>query len=225
MPKNQKKQRRSQAERREQTQTAILDAATEILSLEGYSNFSSSSVAARAGVSRGALEHYYPKHINLIAAACKHSMQTAVDETRSYVRNAELTQDPIGNFLAASERFFFAQGYLAQVELLIAARSDPELGEVIFPIIKEARRTLDDIWAETITGWGHNREKAERFVEVSHYMLRGMFFVNTWLPYELDKETVLEEWRDLAPTFLAPKTPNEPTTLPEQPRDQKVDVR
>ena len=225
MPKSQKKQRRSQAERREQTQNAILEAATEILSLKGYSNFSSSGVAARAGVSRGALEHYYPKRINLIAAACQHSMEAAVEETRSYVRNAELTQDPIGSFLAASKQFFFAQGYLAQVELLIAARSDPELGDVIFPIIKDARRTLDGIWAETIAGWGHDREKAERFVEVSHYLLRGMFFVNTWLPYDLDKESVLEEWRELAPTVLSPRQKADEVEAQKTEKSRKVSSR
>ncbi|MDM8167711.1 TetR/AcrR family transcriptional regulator [Roseovarius sp.] len=220
MSNSQKKRRRSQAERREQTQSAILEAAVEILSLEGYANFSSSGVAARAGISRGALEHYYPKRINLIAAACQYSMEAAIEETRSYVKNAEVTQDLIGNFIAASERFFFAQGYIAQVELLIAARADPQLGEVIFPIIKDARRTLDGIWAETIAGWGHDREKAERFVEVSHYLLRGMFFVNTWLPYDLDKDAVLQDWRDLAPTVLAhrPHAEGEDQTSPSPAR-------
>src|SRR6185437_8395863 len=57
--------RRTQEQRRLQTQAAILAAAVELLTEIGYARFSASGVAARAGVSRGALEHYYPRKIDL----------------------------------------------------------------------------------------------------------------------------------------------------------------
>ncbi|MFV0244715.1 MAG: TetR/AcrR family transcriptional regulator [Qingshengfaniella sp.] len=204
MAKTPPKKRLTQAQRREKTQALILETAMQILATEGYSNFSSSGVATRAGVSRGALEHYYPKKIDLVAAACQHAMNAALDEAKAFVRSAEEENDPISTFLASSERFFFAPGYLAQVELLIAARADPELEAVLFPIIGAARSTMDALWAETLEHQGHVRGRAERFVQMSHYLLRGMFFVDIWLPSPVDRGAVLAEWRKLAPTVLTP---------------------
>ncbi|MGP0094758.1 MAG: TetR family transcriptional regulator [Xanthobacteraceae bacterium] len=56
-----RKRSRPQLERRNETQAAIMSAALRILSDDGYAGFSASRVAARAGVSRGAQEHYFPK--------------------------------------------------------------------------------------------------------------------------------------------------------------------
>lgn len=194
--------RRTQAERRERSLGAILDVATEILAREGYANFSSSRVAAQAGLSRGALEHYFPRRLELVAATCQHAMDQAVDETRAFAERPERQSDPVGTFLAASEQFFFNPAYAAQIEILIAARADPELAQLVFPIISEARRKLDEIWTQILTESGHSREAASRFVEMSLYLLRGMFMVDTWLPYGMDRERVIADWRRIAPAAL-----------------------
>ena len=69
MKRGRRKLRRTQIERRSETQAAILSAAIDLLAEHGYAGFSASRVAARAGVSRGAQEHYFPKKNDLIAAA------------------------------------------------------------------------------------------------------------------------------------------------------------
>jgi AcrR family transcriptional regulator len=52
-------QRRTQAERRESTRTALLDAAVECLIDEGYAAVTTRGVAERAGVSQGAQQHHF----------------------------------------------------------------------------------------------------------------------------------------------------------------------
>ncbi|WP_298496176.1 TetR/AcrR family transcriptional regulator [uncultured Maritimibacter sp.] len=194
--------RRTQAERREQTQNAILETAARILAEEGFAKFSSSGVAAQAGISRGALEHYYPKFIDLVAATCRFAMQNAIDEAREMADRIEETHDPIDAFLAASGSFFFAPGYLAQIEVMIAARSDPALAEQVNPIIFSARQTLDQIWTETVSRWGHSREKAAMLVEMSHFVLRGIFMADAWLPYEVKREQAVAHWRQMIEAYL-----------------------
>ncbi|WP_370205004.1 TetR/AcrR family transcriptional regulator [Pararhodobacter marinus] len=197
------KKRRTQAERRQRSLGAILDVATDILAREGYGRFSSSRVAGEAGLSRGALEHYFPKRLDLVAATCQHAMDQAVEETRQFSSRPELSEDPIGTFLAASEHFFFTPAYNAQIEVLIAARAEPDLAERVLPIIADARRRLDSIWIETLSASGHDHDKASRFVEMSHLLLRGMFVVETWLPYAMDRERVLADWRRIAPAAMS----------------------
>ncbi len=194
--------RRTQAERRSQTQAAILDAALKMLSEQGYAGFSASGVAALAGVSRGAQEHYYPKKNDLIAAATTHAMEAAIEHARSFAQTASKSADPIEKFLASSEDFFFSPVFMAMTEITIAARSDRELAKIVHPVIKRSRKILDEIWTDTLAEAGHSRERSRQFVELSHFLMRGIFFVRTWLPHDVDREAVIEAWRKLAPAAL-----------------------
>ncbi|MEW5420811.1 TetR/AcrR family transcriptional regulator [Amorphus sp. 3PC139-8] len=198
------KRRRTQAERRAQTKAMVMDAALDLLITEGYSRFSASGVAARAGVSRGALEHYYPRKIDLVAAATQQAMDQAIDHAESLARTAKASVQPVDRFLQSSEEFFFMPAYMAMTEVLIAARADKDLACIVYPIIKETRGILDGIWTETLVESGYSRDEVRRFVELSHYMLRGLFYVTSWTPYDVDREEVIRTWRALAPLVLRP---------------------
>src|SRR5271156_2133541 len=113
------KPRRTQAARRSQTQAAILSASLRVLIEEGYAGFSASRVAARARVSRGAQEHYYPKKNDLIAAATRFAMQEAVHHAESLAKTAAQSSDPISKFLSDSEHFFFTPVFRAMIEIMI----------------------------------------------------------------------------------------------------------
>lgn len=195
--------RRSQADRRRATKAAIMDASLKVLIESGYAGFSASGVAARAGVSRGAQEHYYPKKNDLIAAATDFAMQQAIDHARKSASAASSAVNPIDRFMASSEDFFFMPVFMAMTEILIAARSDRDLAHIVYPIIKDARRVLDEIWTDTLVEAGHSRERARQFIELTHYVLRGLFYVSSWTPYEVSREEVIRTWRKLAPAVLS----------------------
>ncbi len=62
-------QRRSQAQRSAATREALLDATIACLVEDGYANTTTSKVAERAGVSRGAHLHHFQTRSALVAAA------------------------------------------------------------------------------------------------------------------------------------------------------------
>jgi AcrR family transcriptional regulator len=202
MTQRRRKPRRTQLERRNETQATILSAAVGILADRGYAGFSASRVAARAGVSRGAQEHYFPKKNDLIAAATRYAMREAVEHAKLLARTAGKSKDPIAKFLADSEHFFFRPVYRAMIEIMIAARSDRALARILNPIVLEARETLNGIWIDTLGAAGYPRENAQRFIELTHYLLRGVFLVTTWLPYRIDRPEIIEIWHRLAPAIL-----------------------
>lgn len=201
-PRERRRRRRTQAQRRNETQAAILSASVQLLVEKGYAGFSASRVAARAGVSRGAQEHYFPKKTDLIAASTRYAMQEAVEHARSLALNAARSSDPIEKFLLDSEHFFFRPVYRAMIEIMIAARSDRALGRVVHPIAQEARDVLNSIWIDTLDAAGYSRGNAQRFIELTHYLLRGLFLVSSWLPYRVDRAEAVDTWRRLAPTVL-----------------------
>lgn len=196
------KPRRTQAERRRDTQAAILSAATRLLIKAGHVGFSASRVAAMAGVSRGAQEHYFPTKNDLLAAATRHAMNEAVDHARALARRATRSTDPTAKFLMDSEHFFFSPVYRAMIEIVLAARFDPELSRVCIPIVEDARLVLNSIWIDTLRNAGHSHKSAQQFIELTHYLLRGIFVVSAWLPYDVDRRAAIDAWRQLTPAVL-----------------------
>jgi AcrR family transcriptional regulator len=194
--------RRTQIERRSESQAAILNTSIRLLAEEGYARFSASRVAAQAGVSRGAQEHYYPKKIDLLVAATEHAMREAVEHARSLARIGTGPSDPIAKFLADSEHFFFRPVFSAMIEIVIAARSDRALARRVNPIVQNARGVLNGIWTDTLDAAGYPRENAQQFIELTHYMLRGVFLVSNWLPYHVDRAQIIDAWRRVAPLVL-----------------------
>ena len=179
-----------------------MSAAVALLIEVGYAGFSASAVAARAGVSRGAQEHYFPTKLDLIAAATRHTMAEAIAHAKTLANRAARSHDPIEKFLADSEHFFLSPVYRAMIEIMIAARSDQALARVCNPIVLDARRTLNGIWARTLRDAGFSPRRAREFIELTHYLMRGIFLVSTWLPYRIDRGRSIKAWRALAAAAL-----------------------
>jgi AcrR family transcriptional regulator len=124
---------RTQAERRAATRAAILDAAVDCLSEEGYANTTTRRIAERAGVTPGALQHHFATKAELLGNARRQLGKRLAQELVGYgsvdVPSIELrTELLIDHFWELLKSPLFA----AMIELWVAARTDPELrGELI----------------------------------------------------------------------------------------------
>jgi AcrR family transcriptional regulator len=196
------KKRKTQEQRRRETREAVLDAAVQLLTEADYARFSAARVAIRAGVSRGALERYFPTKNDLLVAVTQHVMDTAIADTKVLAARGPKQSDPIHRFLLDSEHFFFSPVYRGMVELAIAARSDPELAKAHDAIVARSRADLDRLWLETLVEAGFQRQNAALFVDLTHHLLRGVFMVDTWLPYKPNRRALLDAWSELAPRIL-----------------------
>ena len=194
--------RKTQEQRRRETREAVLTAAAQVLTEAGYARFSAARVAAQAGVSRGALERYFPTRIDLLVAVTEHVMDRAVSDARLLAARGPRQDDPINRFLLDSEHFFFSPVYRGMMELAIASSSDAELAERNNPVVLRARRALNTTWLEALADAGFARDDAELFVELTHYFLRGLFMVSTWLPYRPDRRALIDAWSRLVPRML-----------------------
>lgn len=180
-----------------------MEAAIRVLVEDGYAKFSASRVAASARVSRGAQEHYFPTKNALIAAAAKHAMREAVKHAEALAERTAKSSDPIERFLVDSEHFFFSPVYRSMTEIAFAARYDPTLARIYRPIVKDARAALDAIWIGTLGAAGYPRKNIQQFIDLTHYLLRGVFFASIWLPYRTDRRALLKVWKQLAPSMLS----------------------
>lgn len=91
--------RRTQADRRAQSRSALLEAAARGLSRYGYSNLVLERVAAEAGYTRGALYHLFTGKEDLALAVVEWVREAWYAEVGSLVSDAA---DPIGTLIAVA---------------------------------------------------------------------------------------------------------------------------
>jgi AcrR family transcriptional regulator len=197
-----KKPRRTQEQRRRETQDSILAATLEILANEGHTHFTTTRVASKAGVSRGAQENYYPTKAKLIAAATEHAMKRAAEEAAASARALDPRGDPVQSFLADAGKFFLSRTYVAMEELALAGRDDPALSKIHRGAFMKFRKVHDEIWISALTKAGYQRDKAKSFVELTIYFLRGLALTALILPERRTPGDLLERWRAAAPSLL-----------------------
>jgi AcrR family transcriptional regulator len=125
--KHRTRRRRSQEERREETQGAVLDATVECLADLGYSGTSTTRIAHRAGVSRGALLHYYSSKIELLTRAVEHIFQRRTEEFRKAFAALPAEADRRAAAVDLLWQMFSSSTFYAWLELVVAARSDRKL--------------------------------------------------------------------------------------------------
>jgi AcrR family transcriptional regulator len=97
--------RRSQAERRAQTQSALLEAAARGLSRDGYSNLVLERVAAEAGYTRGALYHLFAGKEDLALAVVewvREAWYAEVGRLFGDGGDAGDAEDPVGTLVAVA---------------------------------------------------------------------------------------------------------------------------
>jgi AcrR family transcriptional regulator len=122
------RRRRTQAERRATTRTALLDAALQCLIEDGYANLTTRNVAERAGVSQGTQMHYFPTRALFLAEAVRHVAVKLVHELRE---QAQLSgRGERGRLEALLDHVWEIHNgpvFQATMELWVAARTDPEI--------------------------------------------------------------------------------------------------
>lgn len=124
-----------QAQRRETTRAALLDAARELFSERGYADISTEEIVARAGVTRGALYHHFEDKRALFRAVHESLEEALVERIAGQIGGIE---DPV-ELLATGVRAF------------LDACEDPAL----------ARISL--IEAPGVLGWAEWREIDARY--------------------------------------------------------------
>jgi AcrR family transcriptional regulator len=172
--------RRTQEERSTATRLLILEATIDTLVELGYAATSTTAIAERAGVSRGAQMHHYPTKADLVAAAVEHLGESIRQELSSDVERRRRSSDDNGAHPAVSSiealwSRYSSPLFQAWVELWVAARTDEDLRAVLAPTEQRFRNAmrsgLPDLFGVT--------ETTEGIAEVwslTFYLLQGMAF-------------------------------------------------
>jgi AcrR family transcriptional regulator len=168
---------RTQAERRASTQRKLLEAAVDCLVERGYQATTVVDVQQRAGVSRGALQHYWPSRAALVVDAVKALFDTMARRLRADMsaRAAGVAAaDPSRRIMVAIELLwatFDSLLFRAELELWIAARRDADLRPLV---IEHDRQLGADILTLCRDMFGPDLASHPRFEETVDLLVQGM---------------------------------------------------
>lgn len=137
--------RRTQEERSSTTQRALLDAAVACLIEDGFQRFSTTTVADRAGVSRGAQLHHYPTRAALVTAAVAHVFAGLTEDyQRRFSALSESERSP-ARAVALLQAICLDPRHFAVLDLYAAARTDAELRESLVPVAARHRQNVIEL--------------------------------------------------------------------------------
>jgi AcrR family transcriptional regulator len=134
-----------------ETRRRLLDAAVDELLDRGYAGLTTPAVAARAGVSRGAQQNYFPRRIDLVAEAVRHLALRQLDEMQDRLRDVPSGRQRVAKGLDLLFDQYSGRLFSAVIDLSLAGRGDPELGAVILREERNISRTMQET-ATTIFG-------------------------------------------------------------------------
>ncbi|MGH3451436.1 MAG: TetR/AcrR family transcriptional regulator [Haloechinothrix sp.] len=195
---NLRRRHRTQAERREQTRTALLDATIDCLVELGYARTSVQEICARAGVSKGAQQHHFTTKAELMVAAVEHLTHRI---------KAEIVQAqgalPSGPQLVERGIDLIWQGFsgtlsAAFMELWVAARTDAELSTAMRPVDKALGRSTLDLF-HSLAG-ELSTERTEMLYWLTVNLIRGLALDAEIGGDPVRRRYLLDEWKRIVVT-------------------------
>jgi AcrR family transcriptional regulator len=166
--------RRTQAERREETRSRILDAAVSELRHSGYAGFRVDKVAAVADVSRGAQTHHFPTKESLVLAALQRLYEASSAASAKLIEALDPEDDVLDALMEDSAKFYLGPNFLIALSMLNLGERETELRQKVREISRKHRLPIERAWLESLTHSGLPDEAARTILNITQSVYRGM---------------------------------------------------
>ena len=193
--------RTPQRERSRATRQRLLDATVDCLIEHGWSGTTTTLVAEKAGVSRGAQLHHYPTKAALVLAAVEHLAARRAEEIRAEA--AALPVRRLDRAVALLAAAFTGPLYVAALEVWVAARTDPPLRAALVPLEARVGRELHRLAVDLLDA-DETRPGVREAVQATLDLLRGLGVANLLSDDTARRRAILAAWTGQLATVLRP---------------------
>jgi AcrR family transcriptional regulator len=187
----------AQARKSERMRDAILEAAVRRIAATGYHATSIKKIASDGGFSIGALQHHFPSKEALMIALVERALARAGRFAERWVSERGREGASLGDLVTESWKSQIqSPWYLAMLEVLVAARTDPGLKAGIAPALEEYSRQGEARIAARLSG----REEAEAVGEaaflltVSRCMMGGFLAQDALVMPPAETDRFVARW-------------------------------
>jgi AcrR family transcriptional regulator len=173
--------RRSQAERSAATRDALLDATIACLVEDGYAHTTTSRVAERAGVSRGAHLHHFQTRQALVAAAMERLAERRGAELLAAAEDLPQGRERLVQGLDLLWASYANPLFQAALDLWSHARTDADLRERLVPVERRLDRQTLAITRQLFPAIA-GQPDFDRLIELAVSTIRGLALLDTLHP-------------------------------------------
>ncbi|GAB2564816.1 TetR/AcrR family transcriptional regulator [Nocardia heshunensis] len=185
--------RRTQAERRAATTAKLIEATIEAIAEIGYHNASLGEISSRAGVSKGAIFRHFDSRTDLVIAAADEVRRRHLAATAE-LRLSEHPTQPVDleAVMRLVRREIRDTINTVWFELLVAARTEPELRSRLAPVLRDMMREVEDL-AITVLGPDVAPDSARLIVTSLIHMFDGEAIIRHIYPRPELEEARIEQ--------------------------------
>lgn len=173
--------RRTQASRSAATREALLDAAIACLIEDGYANTTTSRIAKRAGVSRGAHLHHFQTRNTLVAAAVTRLARRRFDELLAAAEALPAGLEHTADGLDLLWAYYANPLFQAALDLWADARNDAELRGHLTAVERELDRETLELARRLFPALAGARD-FEGLIQHAVATMRGLALLDTLHP-------------------------------------------
>ena len=186
--------RTPQQERSRATQQRLLEATVECLVTHGWAGTTTTLVAERAGVSRGAQLHHYPTKATLVMAAVVHLAERRAAEMRADAAGLTDVPDRVGRVVDLLAAAFTGPLFMAALEVWVAARTDEDLKDALVPLEARIGRDLHRLAVELLDA-DESQPGVREAVQATLDLLRGLGVANLLSDDTRRRDQLLAAWK------------------------------
>jgi len=164
-----------QAQKSAATRKLILESAIRCFVELGYAGTTTTAIAQRAGLSRGAMLHHFPSKIDVFRGAIEYLHGKRL---RAFRRAMARTPPDGADRVMLGVRAFWAHVrhpmFVAFFELSVAARTDPQLAAILAPSQQAFEREWYQTAREVFPEWQGRDRQFDLALDLSRNVLEGM---------------------------------------------------
>lgn len=170
-------------------------AAYDEIAEKGHSEFRTAPVVERAGVSKGAMQHYFPTKDLLTLAAVEYSFSlSAAASERCFALPATDSESLVNLLFEDLESYFSDNRFWVTLDITIHASKSGHLAAAIRQRITDARRATYSRWEDRFVAFGWSPGKAELAVTTAVALHAGGAIRSLWA--EMD-DTLRQAWKSI----------------------------
>ena len=166
-----------QAEKSALTRKAILESAVRCFVQDGYTKTTTAMIASEAGVSRGAMMHHFASRAEVMKAVITYLHDRLLEEYRELMARVrapeKLDRSAVRRSVEAAWSYHNLPSFIAYQELLAAARTDAELGDVIGDFEKAFEEQYLSTAKTAFPQW-EGVQSLQAAHDLVHFVMQGM---------------------------------------------------
>jgi len=173
---NLKKSVNWQSKKSSLTRDRIIIAALECIIEFGYESTTMAKITKMAKVSQGSMQYHFPAKLDAIKAAINYLFAKRLTDHQHDLEDVPDNVDKMAHAIEVYWRHLNEGHYVAYQDLVIAARTHPELAVVLKPAYQRFVKAWRRDALNLIPEWNGKREQFELICDLGQYQMEGLAY-------------------------------------------------